>query len=85
MNYHGLLVLTAVLLAAIWLGGCQAYVYESPDGSRLTIHRLGTDAEIGTLRAGRGEHGAYIELEGVKSETEQMIGTAIRAALEGGR
>ena len=72
-----------ILLSALLLLGCQSYQLDTPDGLRLSVQRFATDAEVGTLKAGRNEHGIYLELEGVKSETEKVAGAVVEAAVRG--
>lgn len=66
----------------LWFGtGCQSYSYIAPDGTRITINRLMTDAEIGKLNAA-APNGTRIELEGVKSDAENVVEAAVTAGIK---
>lgn len=80
VGFVALVGLLVVLLAHC--AGCQSYTYAAPDGTRITINRLMTDAEIGKLTA-TAPNGTRIELEGLKSESEKVAEAVARGIMQG--
>ena len=76
-----LLAIAACICAAA-LGGCQSYTYEGPDGTRLTINRIMTDAQVGVLEASSPD-GTTLRIEGLKSEAEKIAEAVARGITDG--
>lgn len=79
MNYHGLLLLTVILLLSVFLGACQHHRIVTPDGWEVNLARTMTDAQFESLEMETPE-GFKLRIEGLKSETQRVVEAAVTAA-----
>lgn len=75
----------AILIATI-LTGCSSISYQSPEGAKITVRRLGLDTSIGALDATTtttpNSNAKRLHLEGYSATPEQKTIDALLEALK---